>query len=104
MKDVIYLLCNFKSTRNYEQYIECWFNNFIVNSKTNLEYHSKTLYSNSAFLNNDEISISMQNEEMYALPSLYIEGKLLTSKDEYNPTLQFSNDVIALLFEKFVMK
>ena len=46
---------------------------------TQMQYHSFQPYSNSAFSNNDEIRISIQNMDAYTLPCesyIYIEGNI----------------------------
>ena len=66
------------------------------------EYHSYSSYLNS-FKNNDEIRISIQNQDLYVLPSesmLYIEGAVTLNDDSISHSLKLKNNCIAYLFEE----
>lgn len=66
------------------------------------EYHSYSSYLNS-FKNNDEIRISIQNQDLYVLPSesmLYIEGVITLIDDSITHTLVLKNNCVAHLFEE----
>lgn len=73
------------------------------NSITKVEYHSYSPFINS-FNNSDEIRISIQQQDLYVLPSqsyLYIEGSLKNAADEtVSATAQLTNNVIGFLFDE----
>lgn len=71
---------------------------------TQMQYHSFLPYSNTAFSNNDEIRISIQNTESYTLPCesyIYIEGSIV-KPDLHNGigTFALSNNGLAFLFSE----
>lgn len=72
------------------------------NSITKKEYHSYTPFVES-FKNNDEIRISIQNQDLYILPSesfIYIEGTLRKSDGTVLPDFKLNNNCIAFSFDE----
>jgi hypothetical protein len=69
-----------------------------------MQYHSFQPYSNSAFSNNDEIRISIQNMDAYTLPCesyIYIEGKINKPADIHGvDVINFRNNGLAFLFSE----
>ncbi|XP_037825201.1 uncharacterized protein LOC119613274 [Lucilia sericata] len=67
------------------------------------DYHTYTPYIQS-FNNNDEIRISIQNQDLYVLPSesfLYIEGSVLESKSgKSSKNIKLKNNFVPNLFEE----
>ena len=64
------------------------------------DYHSYVLYIHS-FKNNDEIRISVQNQDLYILPSesyLYIEGNLRTTNGQIPTNARLRNNCVAYMF------
>lgn len=76
---------------------------FSDRSISNYQYHTHQPYAATTFNNNDEIRIPIQTQDLYTLPGqsyLYIEGKVLTTKDEYSAHVSFVNNGIAYLFDE----
>lgn len=72
------------------------------NSVIKKEYHSYTSYLQS-FKNNDEIRISIQNQDLYVLPSesiLYIEGFVTKEDAQVDSALKLHNNCMAHLFNE----
>uniref|UniRef100_A0A1B0GEK0 Double jelly roll-like domain-containing protein n=1 Tax=Glossina morsitans morsitans TaxID=37546 RepID=A0A1B0GEK0_GLOMM len=72
------------------------------NSIIKKEYHSYTSYLQS-FKNNDEIRISIQNQDLYILPSesfLYIEGTASKEDGTVSNSIKLLNNCMAHLFDK----
>lgn len=76
------------------------------NSVTNIQYHSYNPYT-TAFNQNDEIHIAIQNQDLYVLPHesyIYIEASFesIVTKPGEEPThsLQFANSFISFLFDE----
>lgn len=72
------------------------------NSITKLEYHSYSPFLNS-FNNNDEIRISIQQQDLYVLPSqsyIYIEGAIAKADHITSPTAKLVNNAVAFLFDE----
>lgn len=67
------------------------------------DYHSYVPYIQS-FKNNDEIRITLQNQDLYVLPSesyLYIEGNIHNSKgEEASQNTRLRNNCVAYLFDE----
>ncbi|XP_065371808.1 uncharacterized protein LOC135963759 [Calliphora vicina] len=66
------------------------------------DYHSYVPYIQS-FKNNDEIRITIQNQDLYILPSesyLYIEGNLKTAKSENAPNAKLRNNCVGHMFDE----
>lgn len=66
------------------------------------DFHSYVPYIQS-FKNNDEIRITLQNQDLYVLPSesfLYIEGNIKNSKGEESSNVRLKNNCIAYLFDE----
>lgn len=66
------------------------------------EFHSYVPYIHS-FKNNDEIRITIQNQDLYVLPSesyLYIEGNVRNSKGEAALNTKLKNNCVAHLFDE----
>lgn len=75
------------------------------NSITYAEKHSHLPYATNAFNNNDEIRISIQQQDAYTHPwnsSLYIEGKINAKKKDGSPTsaVKFANNGVLSLFDE----
>lgn len=72
------------------------------NSITGIEIHTYLPY-NSSFKNSDEIRISIQNQDLYVLPSesfIYIEGTFEKSVTTATEPFQFINNCMAFLFDE----
>lgn len=72
------------------------------NSIIKKEYHSYNSYLQS-FKNNDEIRISIQNQDLYVLPSesmLYIDGYITKEDSTISTNIQLLNNCMAHLFEE----
>lgn len=76
------------------------------NSVTNIQYHSYNPYT-TAFNQNDEIHIAIQNQDLYVLPHesyIYIEASFesIVTKpgEEATHSLQFANSFISFLFDE----
>lgn len=70
-------------------------------SVTKLEYRSYSSFINS-YNNSDEIRISIQNQDLYLLPSdsfIYIEGRLLKADGSPSNTARLVNNSMAYLFD-----
>lgn len=66
------------------------------------EYHSYTSYLQS-FKNNDEIRISIQNQDLYVLPSdsyIYIEGFVTLENGTISRNIKLKNNCVAFLFDE----
>ncbi|XP_058985528.1 uncharacterized protein LOC131805849 [Musca domestica] len=66
------------------------------------DYHSYVPYIQS-FKNNDEIRISIQNQDLYILPSesyLFIEGNLKNSKGEVSQNARLRNNCVGYMFDE----
>lgn len=69
------------------------------------DYHSYVPYIQS-FKNNDEIRISIQNQDLYILPSesyLYIEGYLRKANGEVSSNARLRNNCVGYMFDEFDM-
>lgn len=72
------------------------------NSIIKKQYHSYTSYLQS-FKNNDEIRISIQNQDLYVLPSesfLYIEGFVTKDDSTVSISLKLLNNCMSYLFDE----
>lgn len=72
------------------------------NSITKLEYHNYSPFLHS-FNNNDEIRISLQQQDLYVLPSqsyIYIEGTIKKEDGTVSPTAKLVNNAMAYLFDE----
>lgn len=72
------------------------------NSISKIEYHSYSPFLNS-FNNSDEIRISLQQQDLYVLPSqsyIYIEGSIAKDDNNASATAQLVNNPIAFLFDE----
>ncbi|XP_061396090.1 uncharacterized protein LOC133331729 [Musca vetustissima] len=66
------------------------------------DYHSYVPYIQS-FKNNDEIRISIQNQDLYILPSesyLYIEGYLRKANGEVSSNARLRNNCVGYMFDE----
>lgn len=66
------------------------------------DYHSYVPYIQS-FKNNDEIRISIQNQDLYILPSesyLYIEGNLKKANGEVSNNARLRNNCVGYIFDE----
>lgn len=66
------------------------------------DYHSYVPYINS-FKNNDEIRITIQNQDLYVLPSesyIYIEGYITLAGGEKTSNARLHNNCIAHMFDE----
>ncbi|XP_076659501.1 uncharacterized protein LOC143362886 [Halictus rubicundus] len=74
------------------------------NRITKIELHSYNPYSNTTFGNNDEIRISIQQQDLYTLPCrsfLYVEGKLeLPTGESRIDTASLDNNAVPFMFEE----
>lgn len=74
----------------------------IDNSIIKKDYHSYTSYLQS-FKNNDEIRISIQNQDLYVLPHeslLYVEGYVTKEDSTVSLNIQLLNNCVAHLFDE----
>ena len=78
------------------------------NRITKIELHTYNPYANTTFDNNDEITIHIQQQDLYTLPSesfLYVEGRgTLTAQDAIGPatsaTAVLDNNCVAFMFDE----
>lgn len=66
------------------------------------EYHSYSYYLQS-FQNNDEIRITIQNQDLYVLPSkslLYIEGFVTKENSTVSLSVNLQNNCVAQMFDE----
>lgn len=66
------------------------------------DYHSYVPYIQS-YKSNDEIRITLQNQDLYVLPSesyLYVEGNIKNAKGEKSANARLRNNCIAFLFDE----
>jgi hypothetical protein len=72
-------------------------------SVTGVEYRTHEAFTGSKFDKNDEIRISIQNQDSYTLPSesyIYLEGMLTQSDNSAVARTKLINNAIAHLFEQ----
>lgn len=70
-------------------------------SITSMEYHAYNPYT-TAFNNNDEIRIAIQQQDLYVLPSesvIYIEGTVTSVNPDVNENLQWSPNHAFFMFD-----
>lgn len=77
----------------------------VVNSITSIQYHSYSPYT-TAFNQNDEIHIAIQNQDLYVLPNeshLYIEAAMestIDAAEQQIHNLTFANNFMSFLFDE----